>query len=89
MKMQAVSWQFIDESGVPWEVHARTYWRDHVYCFRDQGHCVGMFNPQKPDRPEPNTSSWPDAVREKWQVVVEAAKAWQNVRDVIARKAVR
>ena len=83
MKMQAVSWEFIDESGVPWEVHGRTYWRQQVYCCRDQGVCVGMFDPQEPDRPEPDASSWPDAVREKWREVVIGAQ--QNA----ARKAVR
>jgi hypothetical protein len=42
-----------------------------------------MFDPQEPDRPEPDTSNWPDAVREKWRVVVEAARAWKKMRDEI------
>ena len=89
MLMKAVSWEFIDDGGVPWEVHGATYWRDQVYCCRDQSHCVGMFDPQEPDRPEPDTSSWPDAVREKWRVVVDAARARHKMRDVMKKEAGR
>jgi hypothetical protein len=89
MTMQPTAWEYIDDSGVPWEVHGATYWRQQVYCFQHRGRCVGMFDPQEPDRSEPDTSSWPGAVREKWRVVVEAARAWHKMRDVIAKKAVR
>lgn len=84
--MRAVSWEHVGENGIVWEVHGCTRWSRRIYCYKGQAgrfwkvklDCVGMFDPDKPSRPEPDTSAWPMPVQRQW---VQACN--------MARKAVR